>query len=318
MARSVGVTRDNGRHWSYPQHIYTNLPQGYLNGSLFGASCNGKLCIATGNFQNEQGSRPLLALSRNGGTIWSYPNEIQTKLPANFIRGNFAGATCSGTICIASRSYDIEGGQSRPLLAVTKDSGQHWTYPTSIQNLPACTTSATLYSPSCSGNLCIAAGEFETEEFRRPLLAISHTGGSTWSYPSTIYQNVPQQSNSAVFESASCSGTLCIATGFFDALDGKRKPLLAVTRDGGSHWSYPSVIYNNLPADFNDKGVLSYGANCKGSICTAIGQYNDGNVNRPLLAISSDGGVSWSYPSEIHSNSTLPANFIEGVFSPDL
>ena len=46
---------------------------------------------------------------------------------------------------------------------------------------------------------------------------------------------------------------------------------------------------------------------CTGSICRAAGTYNDGIKDRPLLALSYDSGVNWTFPESL----TMP------VFTPN-
>ena len=117
-------------------------------------------------------------------------------------------------------------------------------------------------------------------------------------------------SNGVLGGGASCSGNTCIATGFYN--DGTtNRPLLALSHDAGASWTYPSAITSTqLPVTFHS-GILNGGASCSGTTCIAIGYYNDGTVNRPLLALSEDGGFSWTYPTSI-SSTALPSPFNMG------
>lgn len=310
----IRVSQDKGQTWSSPASTYQNLPSGFLNGQLASVSCSGQLCIAAGQYGNPGTNHPLLALTTDGGSTWSYPAEIQNT-PSNFIGGQFIGASCSGTVCVASAQYNINAARTRPLLIVTQDSGKHWNYPDSIQkNVPIGTARSILSSPACSGKLCIAVGSFSRGNSTLPLLAVSNDRGSNWTYPAQIYNTVPQNSTNAEFISASCDKTLCIAAGYFNS--DTQKPMLAVSYDSGATWSYPPAVYNNLPSDYIGNASFRFGANCKDSICTAIGHYDYGSgSSKPLLILSTDSGHTWSYPPQINSLSSLPSNFISGYFS---
>ena len=75
----------------------------------------------------------------------------------------------------------------------------------------------------------------------------------------------------------------------------------------GKGANYPFI--SQLPAGFH-KTVFN-GASCSGSYCIAVGLERSNLL--PLLAQSSDGGVTWTYPSSIISQ--LPAGSRGGAFA---
>ena len=76
-------------------------------------------------------------------------------------------------------------------------------------------------------------------------------------------------------------------------------PLLAQSSDGGATWSYPPSIASQFPGVKNFAYFNS--ASCSGNYCIAAGYNNNGINAIPLLAQSSDGGATWSYPPSIAS-----------------
>jgi hypothetical protein len=323
----LAVSQNGGTTWSYPEAIYsTALPNNFAYGDFVATSCSNKLCIAAGDYTDSLNSnyqrRPLLAVSQDNGSTWSYPATLYSSktLPSSFWNlGEFFAASCSDKLCIASGHYvddPIISDHFRPLLAMSQDGGATWSYPEAIYSnaLPHSFQDGILKTASCSDKLCIASGFFynKNSALARPLLAVSRDGGTTWSYPEAIYSSaLPKHfSFGSLDGGANCNGNLCIATGYFHG-DGKIRPLLAMSQDGGVTWSYPPAIYSSetLPSSFTEAELIS--ARCKGKYCTASGHYYDGQNNRPLLAMTQDGGKTWSYPSAIYS-SALPSFFANG------
>jgi hypothetical protein len=120
-----------------------------------------------------------------------------------------------------------------------------------------------------------------------PLIALSTDGGSSWSYPiqktsnlSTGFLNYLNINGSGLFAATSCTGTtstaICVAAGTYSDINNTNFPLVAVSRNGGSTWSYPVEKAGTLPSGFND-GILS-GTSCSGTqntaICIVTGSYS--------------------------------------------
>ena len=264
----LAVSQNSATTWSYPDAITAPVfsPSNTYPFNGFGvfyrASCSGTTCIAAGSYSDGSVGRPLLAVSQNSGTTWSYPEPITAPVftPSNthpyYGGGQFFGASCNGSTCIAAGDYVDSGFVQRPLLAVSHDSGVTWSYPDSITT-PVFAPSNTnpflrmgiFNGANCSGSLCLAAGSYiDTSGTRRPLLAVSQDSGVTWSYPDSIAQTVFTPLDSNPFNSfgelggISCIGSTCVVVGDYVDSSFIQRPLLAITQDSGTTWSYPDVI----------------------------------------------------------------------------
>jgi hypothetical protein len=358
----LALTSNGGKTWGYPTSIFQNLTTAidpeFASGTLTGAGCSpsscNRVCIASGFYckdTNCNNQIPLIALSTDQGSSWSYPAEVhqnlQQKIDPNFLNGHLENASCSGNksqaICIASGSYTNDS-TTYPLLAQSKNNGASWTYPTSIfKNLETIIghgfKGGFFNANSCTGSenkaVCIAAGVYFTKGRQFPIIALTRDGGDTWTYPPYIYTKLRSAVDpnliSAVFDGASCIGTgktaVCMAAGSYCSGTSSpcdiMRPLLAVSTDAGKHWNYPSEIFSNLNTkiDSNFKDGLFSAVSCYGSaahsFCFAAGQYTTTNFTIvPLLAYSTDNGQTWTYPSAIFKNLTsiIDSDFAAGSF----
>lgn len=353
----VAVSNDSGLNWDYPASIYSNLKlsvdPNLQSGLLNAASCTGvgdkSLCIASGDYCVDAHCYPLVAVSGKGvNTDWSYPKDIYenlaTKIDSDLVNAFLLNASCTGSgnksICIAAGQY-LTPNNVIPLAAVSNNAGKNWTYPTSLfQNL---TTSIDpnfkngfFSGSSCTGTACnahcITAGRYCSDELcinEFPLVGVSQNGGKDWVYPNSIFQNLNTSIDpnfvSGFFSSASCTGSgdnsICIAAGEFFTQQ-SNFPLLALTRDGGTTWSYPSSIFKDLQVKIGPDFKSGYfkSASCNGSgstaVCIATGVYSTATTQFPLLALSSNGGETWEYPAEIFTNLnlTIDPGFVRGGF----
>ncbi|MDF1647138.1 MAG: hypothetical protein P1U61_09245 [Legionellaceae bacterium] len=319
----VPVSTDLGISWGYPT-LGTTSEISDFSGltNLQGGSCNNAgLCIVTGGYQSTTGlSLPLVALSQNFGVTWSYPAYIttSTNIP-NFTNGisELPYASCNNAgICIAAGSYNGTGGVTLPLIAITQNSGQDWSYPVSATDLanviPAYENFAFLNSANCNNEgVCVAAGNYEADNgLEHPLMAVStNIGSNSWNYP----ESVTNPATTPAFQSGSltavnCYDENCIGAGNYFSADGQSLPLVAASSDSGSTWTYPNNITNPVtnPAFMN--GIFN-GASCNSSgRCLAVGQYTstDGNI-LPLVAISDPNDMtSWSYLTDVSTANNIP------------
>lgn len=317
----LAMTRDGGNTWSYPVEIYNSaLPSDFEEGNLNGASVSGNLLVTSGFYVTSGTSLPLIGVSQDGGVTWTYPANVYApgNLPASFINGTFWAVSCNGTVCAAS-GYFYNGSDNMPWIAVSQNAGSSWTYPADVYttSLPASFSHGRFYSASCTSSFCIATGRFDDFSTDLPLLAVSHNSGLTWNYPPEIYSTaLPADFVEGTFKDASCSGNHCIAVGHFDDSFDTR-PWLAVTQDNAFSWSYPAAIYSTaLPTPFGS-GHFN-GGSCSGNLCIAAGAYEETGNNLgppiPLIALSQDGGATWSYPAAVRDPALLPNPFIAGEF----
>ena len=341
----IAVRKNHATMWHYPPSVFKNLQTAispyFISGKLRGSSCTGSgkntTCIAAGDYFTNTTQLPLIAKSSDGGVLWTYPEsvhqQLQTAIEPDFLNGYLESASCSkstcNTICIASGGY-CNSSKCFPLIAVSNDKGNNWTYPADVfQNV---TTKidpnfggGNFESSSCTGSgtatICTAAGAFFTEDVLLPLVAVTKNAGNTWTYPPSVFSDLPERVGhrftGGLLNATSCTGsgrkTVCIAAGTFFR-DGPNFPFIAVSRDAGSTWHYPRFIYTKLKklvdAKFTSGNFL--GTSCIGkgkqAICVAAGTYcqstgcSNGN---PLIAVSTNGGKSWTYPISVFKDLTL-------------
>jgi len=346
----LALSQNTGGTWTYPESITTLFP-----GELNSASCNGSTCIAVGSYDKGDDSfyGPLLALSQDSGVTWTYPKSILTPnftphTTYPFRKGEFKSASCSGNVCVAVGSYEQDEGSYRPLLAMSQDSGTTWIYPESItapiftpHNTYPFAKKGEFDSVSCDGSLCIAVGNYTIDrggifETTRPLLALSQDSGTTWTFPESITAPVFTPHNtypfidSALFKSASCHGSTCVAAGFYyDTSNGKSmtRPLLALSQDSGKTWTYPESItapvftpHNTYPFDSYAAVFRNVSSNGKTIIATGSYYNADDNMYRPLMALSQDSGTTWTYPESVTAPVFMPRStypmISTGFFGP--
>jgi len=262
--------------------------------------------IAGGNYvDNASAFNPMLAISSDGGNTWSYKVEHELNLPADYARsGTFYSVNCSGAACIAGGNYVDNTNTWQPMLAISSDGGNTWSYKVEqARNLPDNHAEQGVFnSVNCSGAACIAGGEYyDNTGTQQLMLAISSDGGNTWSYKVEQALNLPANyAERGRFYSANCSGAACIAGGNYKDNAGKQQPMLAISSDGGNTWSYKVDKGLNLPTDYANDGNFQ-SVNCSGAACLAGGHY------------ASDGGNTWSYKVEQALN--LPSNYARrGIF----
>lgn len=189
---------------------------------------------------------------------------------------------------------------SKPLLAFSQNM-LDWSY---ISTLPSdFFKDGILNSASCSGDMCIAVGEYQnksTEEVwrRKPLLLLSSDHGTNWS---SYYKLPYDYINNGGYLSASCFNGTCVAGGSYDSQNGTR-PLLISSKDNGATWTYAYHLYNQ-----NAVGSI-HSTSCTDNFCMATGSYHANSLEMPLLAITQNSGTNWT------TISVKPEHFHSGYF----
>ncbi|WP_131792985.1 sialidase family protein [Legionella birminghamensis] len=340
----IAISHDSGTSWSFPAAINApvftpdNTHAFVGNGRFNAVTCHGAICIASGLYSSGGVDRPLLAVSQDLGLNWTYPSAINAPVftPDNSNAFSSSGAlnrvSCQDSVCIATGEYR-SGGTLRPLLALSQNAAVTWTYP-SVVNSPVFTpdnsnafVTGTFTDVNCQGTTCIAVGTYFGGGLQRPLVAVSHDSGTNWTFPSSVTAPVFTPDNTNAFMgggtllSISCQGSDCVTGGFYNSV-GAFRPLLAVSHDAGSSWTFPSSVTSPVFTPDNTNAFtnngLFYDVHCAGGLCIAAGYYINGGVQRPLLAVSQDLGLSWTFPSVINSPVFTPDNsntFLNGSFS---
>lgn len=314
----IATTQDAGLTWQYPDKV---LPEGYRSYSLYDVDCSGNTCIAIGSVYDGR-VLPLLAKSEDSGGNWVYT--INSKLPSYYYREKYIGGiSCSEDICVTAGDFE-KGGKYRPLIAFSNDKGETWTHPADIiNNVPESLIVGSLKNGvSCSHKICAAIGSYSDQNAIYPLLALTVNSGKNWVYPEDIKNKLPLETTYAAFKKVHCDEKTCVAVGVYkkggppDEIN--TTPLLAVSVDGGDSWTYPKNIVNpDLPYPMLSGGF--HYTVCKENTCLAAGYYTYhdhvfGRISRPLLAVSNDKGITWSYKNSVFDENVLPPGFRDGAF----
>jgi len=172
-----------------------------------------------------------------------------------------------------------------------------------------------LISPT-QANTAVAAGDYFNDQGSYLLLANTKNQGDSWQF--SIHSgnpSLPENFGNGQFFSANCTGSHCIAAGFyyFDTIK-HAYPLLAHSQDEGDTWTYVlDSTKPSLPKKFT-MGVL-YKTSCEGSNCLVAGFYQDKSSHLyPLLARSTNGGAEWKYIID-QTSPKLPSGFKDGRFT---
>lgn len=284
------------------------------------ATCAGNLCLAPGSYYStDTVKRPVLGVSHDGGVSWGFPSSITIPNMGSAAAFSTWGAlqevSFLGRRSIAVGYYRDSNSNYKPLLALSTDSGNTWTYSQELSlmdNIPdGPHNSGALLSSASSDNFFVVAGQYA----QTPYVEVSNNGGVSWTFPTDINTGLPSDFSDGVLKKVSCSGPNCIAAGSYSDGYGNVFPLLAITTNSGVNWNYPAAVINPVVVPATAHFDWLNGASCRGNTCIAVGQYKDvGTIQRPLLAITKDAGSTWSFPASITNPVLIPALFQLGVF----
>lgn len=272
------VSNDNGISWRFVQHISGELSISY-RATISAASCSNHFCSAVGGGFEQL---PLL-VSDSKGQSWSLVQKIYG-LPQG-ARNTLASISCSNKSCIA-----VGNG---PLLIKSDSTGQSW----EVKKISGLTPGirGRLSSISCSNNTCIAVGEYNKNSTTRlPLIVISHDEGLSWELVKDI-SNLNLDLSTADLEAVHCKNTTCVAAGKYKTERNIEFPLLLASNDSGKSWFVVDTI-----ADIPDmEEGLFKSIQCTDNNCIAVGAYYDKSIIHKLLALSINGGKTWSIASHL-------------------
>ena len=253
----------------------TGLPTASM---ITGVDCTGTgtnvVCIATGN---SLGSG-FISVSTNLGVNWTTTNYT--------LFGNAVSATGNGTNAILA----VVGGIFPPpvivppFLRVSVNGG------VSFVNLETGLPNGILFDVSCSGNnasaICVAVGADYTGT---PVPFIQTVTINSGSIVNSTTQVITGLLDTGVAFGTSCTGSgsnaVCAAVGQYDT---NINPLLMVSSGNGLNWSVKNILAPN--AFFINVSCTGSGAS---ALCVAAGEDDTGPA-KPLLAVSRNGGASWT------------------------
>ncbi len=321
----MAVSTDSGTTWTYPiNNTVPTWPASFANATANVANftdvdcVDANRCVASGTYTASVPTTtayPLVAITSNAGSTWSYVIEEGTGLPGDFdSAGAFNGVDCTGSgttaVCAVGGTYN-NGSLVYPLLATSVNTGTAWTYRVSSSNAPTTYGSAgVINGVACSGatttSTCAGVGSYTNgiaEQTMFFALGVNAGAGSpTWSFPIESGSVLPASYNAqASFNDVSCTGattsTICAAGGSYSA-GGQPIPMLAVTIDNGNSFGYFVDNSAGEPSGTVTTGVFT-DASCTqtgGSPrCILGGHYTDGGVQYPMVSLSTDGGLTFSY-----------------------
>lgn len=267
----------------------STLPTYLDQGSLNTVKCNTspEICIAVGQGILKTNNQLVPFLVTRNSKNWSASESIITNLPKQAESAELTDGSCDNNGCVAVGSYKI-GEYALPLIAVSNDLGKIWTYPLDvIEKMPhKNANNIKIKKVACTKNSCIAAGVYEGAENKHlPFVAVSRDKGQTWFYPETILSNMPGGAHAGDMRDLACNSKICTLVGYFDDL---KLPLLAISKDNGSTWTYPITLDNEATNGFDL-------VTCQENRCVATGSKKINGRNYIITsAITKDNGETWT------------------------
>lgn len=237
-------------------------------GATYGTVCpSTSVCIAVGS---DGGATAEIFRSTDGGVDWS-----DVVIPTGLSR--LVGVTCmSSTACLAV-GFISGSSTDTPEVLASANGGQSW----ALQTLPI--SNGDLIAVSCVASTtdCTVVGNVSGNDAPAVILGTTD-GGTTWT------------SQSAPSDAGPLSGVSCVSATTCQAV-GETYPevtYLAIdTTDGGSTWNDET-----LPSP---PGVLSGldSISCTSSMDCVAGGFDFNSSNDvALMAMTTDGGTTWSNP----------------------
>lgn len=265
---------------------------------------NGTPIAIPGNYTDGVTRRPLLALSNDQGSTWSYPASITTPnvTPSIANRAELIDAACDTSTCVAIGVYVDGSGESHPLIASSTNAGASWSYSNNLGGL----IDVSPVSVACNTNTCMISGtQSNMNGERNMFIAIKNNKGGSWTIPSTFSQPSldPAYAKDGAIYKVYYYNSVWFALGSYRDVYDVVRPFLARSTNEGVTWELNnSVSKPNLSPAFLKEGVLASIA-CNRRFCTSTGSYIDtSNKERSIYSISTDQGKTWSYIS----NTSLP------------
>lgn len=275
-SRLTSLTTPPTFHLADLSMIFTQL--GVTGGQFNFSNCTGNICVADGQYNpfNGPSQFPLTAYSTTSGQLWAAV-DIPSLIP-DLQQGAALSSACTGKTCISVGNYTTSV-DTFPLLLVTNNGTATW----SLVNTSAYSGSdATLNTASCAApSFCFAGGVSNS----LPLLLQTNNGQS---FSSVNVISLIPGATSAMINASSCSGSICIAAGTYNTNSAADLVFALRTTNNGATWSFIDLS----GVTFGDFDTVA-SASCSGLTCLIGG--SDFSNNLPLLLLSNDGGITWSY-----------------------
>lgn len=241
---------------------------------------------------------PLLAVKNTAQDTWFYPQSVSSQLPANYsAKAYFTNSSCNNSLCVAvGANFDYKQNLWTPLLAQSQDQGKTWSYVTNIQTDSQ--MNKELDEVSCNNEICVATGVIYNDETGPfPTLLVSDHG--QWYTPALESSDI----NNKKLSHIACQDTYCVAVGYgTDQQDTQGFPIVATSHDKEKkQWVF------SQPLKTDSYNTYAQSLSCNDKLCMIAGATGDGRSGEPILATSTDHGITWVYSDDININ--LPADF---------
>lgn len=281
---------DSGTSWSLAPTI-ADLP-GNTSANIVSIICPDKTCIAIGEYD----SHPLLLTRDNNQKEWTRVKAIDNQ-PSDFISGSLINISCNNTTCVAIGDHETHSSSgTQPLLLVSNNSGQSWSYVNNISHLPSKFKKLTVFdSVNCSEKVCVVGGTYDKgAPYKFPMMLVSKDKGISWSFIAVAdLPYIPSRISDGSVMSVSCNENLCVAVGdmgyWLDVTHHKSLPMILVSKDSGDSWLLRDEMLKNI--DFMPQIV-----SCSNKECLIGGELDK---TFPAFMLSKDKGTSWQLITRI-------------------
>lgn len=288
IKRPMVLVKNKDNQWQLP---YYDMPGPDWDGYLSALSCIGKTCIATGasNVSQYKYSPLFLKSDDEGKTWWENRRIINPPLMTD---GSLSAISCTDGMCVAAGWYSNDSTtHGSPMLLVSRDLGNSWSYIQNISHLPEI-QSGYLSTITCTKNFCIAGGiaTVKGSPDKIPMIITSKDNGQSWTYVQNI-KDFPKM-DLASLNSIKCNLNSCVAVGSYEDEDRNYHALLLSTQDKGESWSFIKEIPQLANKYFLKIVDLSY----INDTFIAVGNYSDKGsiIPKSLILVGMNRGSSWS------------------------
>ncbi|MFI4962590.1 MAG: hypothetical protein ACHP6H_01890 [Legionellales bacterium] len=288
-----------------------------------------KIQLAAGFYLDSSNSFVNLLLAKQSLTgAWTYPIDDSNNRAAqpadisNNVDNKLLSLACNAnqSLCLVGGMYQSTNTGYYPLIGMSTDGGDTWTYPVSSGNAPANidinNSSNQINSLSCSSTFCIGAGTAGILGSEENLIAQTADSGSTWSFPSL--PPAADQSSVGVQNTllgTSCIGSTCYAAGDYDTTSSKTYLVIYQGNATGSTVNWSVVLDDQNPAT-SPSNSTGYGVfrsiSCNTQVCIAGGSYStvSGGLGfAPVIAQNTGTNNAWIYSVD-WASSIWPSDFL--------